>query len=151
MQIIKKITPKETYFVRNSVLRKGKPIESCYFKGDDLETTIHFGLYDDENCVAIVSVFQNKNDNFDEDLQFQIRGMAVLETYQNKGFGRQLIQHCEAYLKQEKTLLLWLNARESAVSFYSKIGYSVTGIPFEIAEIGVHYCMIKKTEVVAHE
>jgi GNAT superfamily N-acetyltransferase len=151
MQIIKKITPKETYFIRNSVLRNGKPIETCYFDGDDLETTIHFGLYDDENCVGIVSVFQNKNDNFDEDLQFQIRGMAVLEAHQNKGFGRQLIQHCEAYLKQEKTLLLWLNAREIAVPFYSKIGYSVTGKPFEIAEIGVHYCMIKKTEVVAHE
>jgi predicted GNAT family N-acyltransferase len=151
MKIIKKIPAKETYFVRSKVLRKGKPIESCSFEGDDLETTIHFGLYEDENCVGIVSIFQNKNDNFDENMQFQIRGMAVLEAYQNKGFGQQLIQECDEHLKLETNHLIWLNARENAVSFYSKMGYSTVGQPFEIAEIGLHYCMIKKTEVVAHE
>jgi GNAT superfamily N-acetyltransferase len=151
MQIIKKITTKETYFVRNSVLRKGKPIESCSFEGDDLETTIHFGLFHDENCIGIVSLFQNKNDNFDKVLQFQIRGMAVLDLYQNKGYGKQLVQHCETYLLESKSHLIWLNARKNAVLFYSKMGYTVIGKPFEIAEIGLHYCMFKNTEVVAHE
>ena len=149
--MIREITPKETYFIRNEVLRKGKPKESCYFEGDDLETTIHFGFFEDKNCVAIVSVFQNKNDNFDEDLHFQIRGMAVLESYQNIGLGRKLICHCEQYLEKEKCYTIWLNARENAVSFYSKMGYEIYKEPFEIATIGLHYCMIKKTEVVANE
>ena len=45
---IKEIPSKETYSVRQPVLRKGKPIESCIFEGDDLATTHHFGLYDNE-------------------------------------------------------------------------------------------------------
>ncbi len=151
MIFIKKITAKETYFVRNCVLRKGKPIEMCHFEGDNLETTIHFGLFDDENCVGIVSIFQNKNDNFDQDLQFQIRGMAVLETHQKKGFGQQLIRKCEIHLIKKINHLIWLNARENAVLFYSKMGYSTVGQPFEIAEIGLHYCMTKQIAVVAHE
>lgn len=39
MTIIKKIAAAETYSVRLPVLRKGKPIESCRFDGDDLETS----------------------------------------------------------------------------------------------------------------
>ncbi len=149
--MIREITPKETYLIRNEVLRQGKPIESCYFDGDDLETTIHFGFFEDKNCVAIVSVFQNKNDNFDEDLQFQIRGMAVLESYKNKGLGRKLICHCEQYLEKEKCFTIWLNARESAVSFYSKMEFTKLENAFEIATIGLHFCMFKKIEVVANE
>jgi len=45
---IKEIPSKETYIVRQPVLRKGKPIESCIFEGDDLETTYHFGLFDNK-------------------------------------------------------------------------------------------------------
>lgn len=39
MTIIKKIAALETYSVRPPAIRKGKPIESCRFDGDDLETT----------------------------------------------------------------------------------------------------------------
>ena len=39
MTIIKKIVAADTYSVRLAVLPKGKPIESCHFDGDDLETS----------------------------------------------------------------------------------------------------------------
>jgi hypothetical protein len=54
MTIIKKIAAIETYSVRLPVLRKGKPIESCHFDGDDLETTLHFGLYLGQKLVGII-------------------------------------------------------------------------------------------------
>ena len=40
MQNIKKISATETFLVRHPVLRAGKPIESCHFDGDDLETLL---------------------------------------------------------------------------------------------------------------
>ena len=43
MPVVKKITALETYTVRQEVLRKGKPIETCHFIGDDATTTTHFG------------------------------------------------------------------------------------------------------------
>ena len=66
MTIIKKIAAAETYSVRLPVLRKGKPIESCRFDGDDLETTPHFGLYLEPELVGIISLFKNNNPNFSE-------------------------------------------------------------------------------------
>lgn len=60
MAIIKKIATTETYPVRLPVLRKGKPVESCRFDGDDLKTTLHFGLFLDQELVGIVSLFKKK-------------------------------------------------------------------------------------------
>jgi hypothetical protein len=39
------INSEDTYLVRHPVLRAGKPIESCIFDGDDIDTTIHLGIY----------------------------------------------------------------------------------------------------------
>lgn len=88
MITIKEIPSKETYAVRQPVLRKGKPIESCIFDGDDLETTHHFGLFDDENLTGIISLFEKINPIFAERNQAQIRGMAVLENHQKKRIWR---------------------------------------------------------------
>ena len=63
---IKEIPSKETYIVRQSVLRKGKPIESCIFEGDDLETTHHFVFFDNENLIGIISLFGKINTIFAE-------------------------------------------------------------------------------------
>lgn len=57
MNIIQEIQSKETYIVRHPVLRKGKPLESCLFEGDDLETTHHFGLFLDSELIGIISLY----------------------------------------------------------------------------------------------
>ena len=140
---IKRIASKDTFLVRQPVLRAGKPIESCVFDGDDLETTVHFGLFYDENLAGVISVFENKNDIFNDAFQMQIRGMAVLEQYQKKGYGNFLINSIEEYAKSQKASLVWFNARESAVAFYEKLNYTIVGSAFEIKDIGIHYIMYK--------
>ncbi|OXB07144.1 GNAT family N-acetyltransferase [Flavobacterium plurextorum] len=144
MNIIKEIPSKETYIVRQPVLRNGKPIESCIFEGDDLETTHHFGLFQNENLTGIISLFTQSNPIFAENLQGQIRGMAILENHQKKGFGEALVKHCEDYCKQNKVDLIWFNARTAAVGFYKRMNYEVLGEPFEIKDVGEHYLMFKK-------
>lgn len=54
MTIIKKIATAETYSVRLAVLRKGKSLESCRFDCDDLETSLHFGLYLSQELIGII-------------------------------------------------------------------------------------------------
>ena len=88
MNIIKEIPSKETYIVRQPVLRKGKPIESCIFEGDDLKDTYHFGLYNSGELIGIISLFTKINSIFAEKNQAQIRGMAVLESHQKRDLGR---------------------------------------------------------------
>ncbi len=141
---IKKINSIDTYPVRHEVLRKGKPIETCQFKGDDDENTIHFGLYQNERLIGIISIFKEKNDLFSETNQFQIRGMAVLEEFQGKGFGAELVKEAENYCISLNTDLIWFNARENAVPFYKKLDYIIIGDSFLIPDVGIHFAMYKK-------
>lgn len=144
MITIEEITSKETYPVRQPVLRKGKPIESCIFEGDDLETTHHFGLFVNKKLIGIISLFNKINTIFAEQNQAQIRGMAVLETHQKKGFGEALVRHCETYCNENKVDLIWFNARTAAVGFYQKLNYQPRGDSFDIKDVGEHYLMFKK-------
>lgn len=144
MTTLLEITFKDTFPVRHAILRTGKPIETCFFDGDDLPSTKHFGVFVNKKIMGVVSVFQNKSNTFNADNQYQIRGMAVLNEAQKMGFGKQLVMHCETYVRKQKGSLIWFNARENASLFYEKLGYEKVGNPFSIADIGLHYLMFKK-------
>jgi len=141
---IKKINTFDTIIVRHPVLRLGKPIKSCHFDGDDLPTTSHFGLFLENKLVGVISAFQVKNKLFSEEIQYQIRGMAVLEEFQKRGFGEQLLQFCENEIRIKKGELIWFNARQTALGFYKKLGYAIIGGQFEIPDVGPHYVLFKK-------
>jgi len=141
---IKKINSIDTYPVRHEVLRKGKPIETCQFKGDDDKNTVHFGLYQNERLIGIISIFKEKNNLFSEINQFQIRGMAVLEEFQGKGFGAELVKEAENHCINLNADLIWFNARENAVFFYKKLDYTTIGDSFLISDVGIHFAMYKK-------
>jgi ribosomal protein S18 acetylase RimI-like enzyme len=145
--MIKEIQASETYWVRNEVLRKGKPIETCYFEGDDAKTTTHFGIELNKKIIGIVSVYQANSKLFFDEHQFQIRGMAVLNEFQGNGFGTQLLAEAEKYCFDQKASVIWFNAREKAVPFYEKSGYQTMGNSFEIPEVGTHFVMFKLNEV----
>ncbi len=141
---IKKISSSATYPVRHEVLRKGKTIETCQFKGDDDENTVHFGLYQKEQLIGIISIFKEPSILFSEKNQFQIRGMAVLEEFQGKGFGAELVKAAENYCINQNVDLIWFNAREKAVPFYKKLDYTSIGDSFLIPDVGIHFAMYKK-------
>ena len=141
--MIKEITTIDTFLVRHPVLRAGKTIESCRFDGDNLETTKHFGYFISEKLVGVVSIYKTSNIISTKLYQYQLRGMAILNEYQKKGFGEKLVIYCENYAVQNQVKFIWFNARASDVKFYEKLGYSKSGKSFEIPEIGKHFLMNK--------
>lgn len=148
MNVIKKINASDTYPIRHDILRKGKSIDSCKFIGDDDENSIHLGCYSGEKLIGIVSLFLVKNENFNQEKQYQLRGMAVLEEFQKYGIGTELILAAEKEITKLNTSLLWFNAREAAVPFYLKLNYKTFGTKFEINGIGSHYRMFKQLETI---
>lgn len=140
---IKLISPKEVLAVRHPVLREGKPIEACIFDGDDLPTTFHVGLFINNNLTAVVSFMENKHLLFNEENQYQLRGMAVLKEFQFKGLGYEILRYGETILINKGIKMVWCNAREVAVNFYRKNNYTIKGDPFLIPDIGIHYVMQK--------
>ncbi len=143
MYSIKQIPSKDTFAVDLPVLRPGKSIESCIFEGDDLPTTVHFGVFDNETLAGIVSVFESDTPLLSKQKQFQLRGMAVLDNYQKKGLGEKLVEAAEEYIAKNNGEAIWFNAREIAVGFYNKMEYKIIGEPFNISDIGNHYVMHK--------
>lgn len=143
MDFIKEITTKEVFSVRHPVLRKAKPIESCAFEGDNNASTKHFGYFINSNLVGVASIYVKNIDCFTTKNQFQLRGMAVLESYQNLGIGQKLLKYIESEIENREQNILWFNAREVAVGFYEKLGYEIFGNSFEIPNIGKHFVMYK--------
>ncbi|MFC5196428.1 GNAT family N-acetyltransferase [Bizionia hallyeonensis] len=141
---VKPISAEETYAVRQPVLRAGRPIEDCVFKGDKLASTCHLGLFYKETIIGVATYIKNKNAVFPEELQYQLRGMAILKNHQQKGLGALLIRAGEAKLLKMKVDRLWFNAREVATKFYAKHGYQIEGDSFNIESIGIHFLMTKK-------
>lgn len=143
MITVKGILPGETLIVRHPVLRHGKPIDSCKFDGDDLPTTFHLGAFSKDKLVGVVTILKKDNKSFFSKNQFQLRGMAVLQEYQGLGIGAVLVKQSEDRVIEQKGSLIWLNARQVALSFYKKLGYEISSDKFEIPLIGVHYTMTK--------
>ncbi len=145
--MIKEITALETFLVRHAVLRADKNIESCRFEGDNLQTTKHFGFFDEDKLIGVASVYEVSQNHFSEIKRLQLRGMAVLESYQKKGIGKELIFFIEKHALENQINLIWFNARISAVLFYEKLGYDRFGKEFDIPEIGKHFVMQKRFNV----
>ncbi len=140
---IREISPQETYVVRHPVLREGRPIEDCRFDGDELSSTYHLGLFDDNVLVGVASLMKHNHVYFSDTNQYQLRGMAVLKSHQGQKLGDVLFAYAETLLKTKSIPLLWFNAREVAVNFYKRNGAKIVGNPFEIDGIGTHYVMFK--------
>lgn len=143
MTNLKKITAETTFEVRNPVLRPQLPVESCHFDGDHLDSTIHFGFYLEEKIVGVVSVFEKSNAIWDFKNQYQIRGMAVLEDFQKKKIGEQLVNVVIELAHEKKMDIIWFNARKNAVPFYEKLGFHTYGTAFEIENLGTHFVMYR--------
>lgn len=137
------ITSETTFSVRNPVLRPNQPIESCVFDGDNLPSTTHIGFYENQKLVGVVSLFAKSNLNWAIKYQYQMRGMAVLNDFQKKGIGEQLITAVINFAREEKIQLIWFNARKNAVPFYEKLNFHTYGTAFEIEGIGTHYLMYR--------
>ncbi|WP_438962443.1 GNAT family N-acetyltransferase [Nonlabens sp.] len=146
---IRSISALETYPVRHPILRAGRPIEECYFNGDELDTTVHLGVFINGTITAVASYLQHQDPTVEpltslkKEQCYQLRGMAVLQDMQGKQLGKKLLLHAEQLFMNKGVKALWFNARAIAIPFYEKMGYHKASGAFEITPIGTHYKMYK--------
>ena len=71
-----------------------------------------------------------------------MRQVAVDEAFRSKGLGGLMVDFAEEYAQKQGYKKIELNARETAVAFYLKHYYAVTGNQF--FEVGIpHRKMLK--------
>lgn len=84
---------------------------------------MHFGVYLDQRLVSVASIYIDGT-------QARLRKFATLNDYQGKGIGSALIEYVLTYLREYRIQYLWCDARESARSFYQRLGFKVFGERF---------------------
>jgi N-acetylglutamate synthase-like GNAT family acetyltransferase len=135
-------TPEEfgAYFLlRWQILRKpwNQP------KGSEIEP-------DEAQCIHAM-VLNEKNETigvcrlqFNSKEEAQIRFMAAREDYQRKGVGTALINYLEKKAKEKGAKRIILQARENALNFYLKHGYTNKGKTKSLFGVIQHYLMEKE-------
>jgi GNAT superfamily N-acetyltransferase len=117
-----------TYALRRRVLLVSpRPLA---LDGDDDPGTIHLAVRDGDVTVAVATFVPTEEG-------VQLRGMAVDPGAQGTGVGRVLVEAAVERLRATGVTRLWCNARDTAVPFYERLGWTVTGPGFMHAESGL--------------
>ncbi len=140
--IFRQATRDEILPLRAEVLRPGQSKEKAIFPEDTHAECFHFGAFSDKGCVACLTLVFVPWEN---QPAWQPRGMAVHQEFQGKAIGKTLLELAVDFAQKRATAtLMWCNAREKAIPFYEKNGWTASGALFEIPVIGTHVKMWRR-------
>jgi GNAT superfamily N-acetyltransferase len=122
--------------LRNEILRRPLGLQ---FTPDELEKEkeeILIGAFEEEKMLGCCMLIKEAPNSV------RLRQMAVLNNLQGKGIGRALMQFAENIARDRGFQKITMHARKTAVGFYEKLGYRISGQEFEEVTIP-HYIMEK--------
>ncbi len=123
--------------LRHKVLREPLSLE---FSCQDISiefNSYHLACFHEDNMVGVLVLHP-----LEEGL-VKMRQVAIDDRFQSKGLGSKLVVYSEVFSKRIGYLNIVLHARDTAVNFYKKLGYTVTETPF--IEVGIpHFKMTKR-------
>ncbi len=129
---------KQYYALRFRILRApwGEPEGS---EVDDIEDQcFHIMATKNGNIVGIGRL------QFNSTVEAQIRYMAVEKTYEGNGIGSMIVNALEQEAINRNVRNVVLDAREPAVGFYRKLGYSTEKKSYVLFDEIQHYRMTKR-------
>ena len=123
--------------LRNDILRK--PLHLSFEKNelDREKNDILIGAFEEDKmlgCCLLTRVDHNC---------VRLRQMAVQNNLQGKGIGASLMNYAENVARDSGYKKIIMHARKTAVGFYEKLGYSITGKEFTEVSIP-HFEMEKR-------
>jgi predicted GNAT family N-acyltransferase len=68
--------------------------------------------------------------------------MATIPEVRGDGYGRMLVHELEKYAVNNEMKTVLLHARQYAIGFYQKMGYTICSEPFE--EVGIKHVVMQK-------
>jgi len=129
----------EDYFeLRWRILRKPWNQPQGSEQDDDEDNAYHLMATENNKVIGVARL------QFTHNNSAQLRYMAVDKNHQNKGIGRSIVKHMEAYAKQHEANELFLHARDNALVFYKKLDYELTEKSYLLFNSIQHYKMRKK-------
>ena len=129
---------KQYYALRFRILRApwGEPEGS---EIDEIENQcFHIMVTNNKKAIGVGRL------QFNSALEAQIRYMAVEKTYERNGIGRMIVDALEQEAMNKNICTIVLDAREPAVGFYQKLGYSMEKKSYVLFNEIQHFRMIKQ-------
>jgi GNAT superfamily N-acetyltransferase len=136
----------QVYELRMEVLRRGTPSNNVHFDQDSDPQTRHLAIRGDTGCVIAASTWSPSAfpDRPDEPA-IQLRGMAVSADHRGRGLGAAMIAAGLDDARRRGAVLVWANARDSALDFYVANGFRVVGAGFRTRDTDLpHHRIIRE-------
>jgi GNAT superfamily N-acetyltransferase len=142
--VIEQIEGRETHDLRRRVLRDGRPDAEVVWAEDDWPGAFHLAVRPapGEVPVAVATLFPDPTPLRPGREAWHLRGMAVEPGLQGQGHGRELIAAARHALVERGAEVLWANARDSALGFYQRLGFSVSGDGFLLRDQPHHVVVL---------
>jgi GNAT superfamily N-acetyltransferase len=125
--------------LRRSVLRPALPSGSL-LPGDDDPAVLHLGAFDGDALVSACLLFAEDCPWLPGRPAWRLRGMASDPARRGAGAGRAVLAGAVRIAIAESAEVLWCLAREPAVEFYRRSGFTAWATVFD-TEFGPHLRM----------
>ena len=144
------LAPEETHSLRLAVLRWDTPTKEVVFPEDTWPGACHLGLRVDGTLMVTSSWVPRALDG--EPGQpgepgVQLRGMATAREAQGKGLGGELLEAACERMAAAGHRLVWARARDAALAFYQRHGFTVQGDGFVDAATQLpHHLVVRRLD-----
>lgn len=118
--------------LRNEILRKPLGLTFTQEELEKEKEEILIGAFEEEKMLGCCMLIKESPS------VVRLRQMAVLNNLQGKGIGRALMQFAENIARDRGFRKITMHARKSAIGFYEKLGYQVSGDEFHEVTIPHH-------------
>lgn len=127
---IRSISLEETLDLRRRVLRSHMPGDPAVAPTDHDPSTWHLGAFEGDRLVGVVSGFAEDAPGRPGVSAERFRWMAVDPARSGRGAGRALMSHVVEEARRKGRRLLWAHGRDTALGFYSALGFHAVGDAF---------------------
>lgn len=136
-------TTAEILPLRMAVLRDGTPSQDPRYAEDDLDITVHLVARDEAGRIVGTSTWLTRPFPHQPDAPgVQLRGMAVDKSLQSRGVGALLLEAGVRRAREAGALNVWARARDSALAFYERNGFTVVGDAFMDDATGMSHHLV---------
>jgi ribosomal protein S18 acetylase RimI-like enzyme len=137
---IEQVDAVATHALRAQELRQGRPPE---IDGDDAPYALHLAArLDGDEIVGVVRFHPRDCPWRPGEGSWQLRGMATDPRVRGLGVGRALVAEGLIRVSQRGGDLVWCDARQAAVGFYERIGFTAVTDWYDLRPVGLHLGML---------
>ncbi len=142
---ILEVTASETHPLRLAVLRTETTSRDPVYPGDELASTRHLAIADQDGRLVAVSTwivepFPDEADG----TGLHLRGMATDEAHRGRGLGAALLDAGRARATELGADTVWARARVTARTFYERHGFRVIGDEFVDETSGLPHVLARR-------